>query len=280
MKQTLAVIITCYNRKDYTLACLKALYNSAKVAIEISLDVFLVDDGSSDGTTKEVIYRYPKVKVLQGTGKLYWGGGMNKAWKEAVFRGYNFYLWLNDDTYLKQNAIGELIADSAIFNHRSIIVGVCEWQNNDSISYSGYLLKDKVVLKPKGKPLACDFFNGNVVLISSYVFSKVSYIDSMFPHNLGDIDYGMRAKSLSINSYISSSVIGKCDGHVSLPAWCNPDNSLKVRIKHFYSPLTKGPKQVFIFEKRHTSLMMALFRSSIIYIRLFFPTLWVLMRKQ
>jgi len=280
MTQTLAVLITCFNRKGHTLKCLTALYDSLEEYESITLDVYLVDDGSTDGTRMEVNYKFPQVKVIAGDGKLFWGGGMNKAWKEAAIGGYDFYLWLNDDTYLKPNALRELLADSTSLNYESVIVGVCEWQNSNTVSYSGYLLKNKVALQAVGRPLLCDYFNGNVVLIPKSVFSKVGFLDPVFPHNLGDIDYGMRARSLGINSYISSSSIGKCDGHRSLSAWCDPAKPLKDRIKHFNSPLTKGPKQVFIFEKRHTTLVMAVFRSSIIYIRLLFPVLWVLMGKQ
>ena len=278
MKHKVAVLMTCFNRKSNTLSCLNAL-KVAAVTANTDYDVFLVDDGSTDGTSEAVKIEFPEVKVLQGSGSLYWGGGMRKAWDEAAKFNYGFYLWLNDDTYLKPDSLNQLFADSAKFNDRAIISGVCEAEDSDEITYSGYLMKDKVRLKPVGEPVKCDFFNGNVLLVPAVVFDKTGNLDAAFPHSLGDIDYGLRAKKMGFESYISSKVVGKCDRHSALPKWCNPQVPFKERKKFFKLPLTKSPKQVYIFEKRHTSLIMALFRSNIIYIRLLFPGLWIKMGK-
>ena len=42
----IAAILTCHNRKEKTLACLHSLFS-----IISTIDVFLVDDGSTDGTS-------------------------------------------------------------------------------------------------------------------------------------------------------------------------------------------------------------------------------------
>ena len=46
--KTIATLITCHNRKDKTLACLDALFSN-HLPDRVLLDVFLVDDGSTDG---------------------------------------------------------------------------------------------------------------------------------------------------------------------------------------------------------------------------------------
>ena len=100
----LAVLITCHNRRDTTLSCLKALYQQ-----DVIIDVFLVDDGSSDGTTEAINSYYPDVNVIEGNGNLYWGGGMRLAFAEAMKHSYSYYLWLNDDTLLEPQAINNLL---------------------------------------------------------------------------------------------------------------------------------------------------------------------------
>lgn len=275
MRPKLAILITCHNRKFNTLACIKSIYSSIKDGNIVIVDIFLVDDGSTDGTAEAVSEAYPAIKILKGDGTLYWGRGMIKAWEEAAKYEYDFFVWMNDDTYLMPDAIEKLLDDSAKFNYEAIIAGVCKAVNENVITYSGYLLKDKKRMEPQGTTVLCDFFNGNVVLIPVNVFKKVGFLDQTFHHLLGDIDYGLRAKKHGIDSYISSEVIAVCDAHDALPKWCNPRYSLMERIKHFKTPLSKNPRQVYIFEKRHTSLLMALFRSNIIYIRLIFPTLWI-----
>ncbi len=279
MRKKMAVLITCYNRKAGTLECLKALFAASAQAPYVDLSVFLVDDGSTDGTGAEVQKAYPEVHVIEGSGSLYWGGGMNVAWEEAANQGSDFYMWLNDDTLLQKGAIRNLLADSARFNDNAIFVGASVWRDKPEVSYSGYLLSHKVKMVPTGIPIECDYFNGNIVLIPESVFSQVRFLDPYFKHVLGDNDYGMRARKVGIKSYVASEIAGECDGHLTLSKWCDPQVPLATRIRHFNSPKTKGPKQVFKFERRHTSLPMALFRSSIIYVRLVFPSLWILMGK-
>ena len=113
-----AVLITCHNRKPKTLACLTALFNQ-EPSPDVTIDVYLVDDGSTDGTTEEVHQTYPQVKILQGDGSLFWNGGMRKAFAEALKQDYDYYLWLNDDTVLYPEAMprdlftpSELISNS------------------------------------------------------------------------------------------------------------------------------------------------------------------------
>ena len=46
-------------------------------------EVFLVDDGSSDGTGIVVKEMFPEITVIQGNGKLFWNRGMFYAWDAA-----------------------------------------------------------------------------------------------------------------------------------------------------------------------------------------------------
>ena len=47
----LAVLITCHNRKTKTIECLNSLYKN-DIPKSLMLDVFLVDDGSVDGSVE------------------------------------------------------------------------------------------------------------------------------------------------------------------------------------------------------------------------------------
>ena len=87
-----AILITCFNRKDKTLSCLKSVYAQAEVK-DLSLTIYLVDDGSSDGTSNAVSSAYPEVNVLFGDGNLYWNGGMNLAWRTAIKECFDYYIW-------------------------------------------------------------------------------------------------------------------------------------------------------------------------------------------
>ena len=105
---TIAVLMTSFNRRDQTLACLAAL--SAQRDIEgITVTVFPVDDNSTDSTTEAVRARFPEVNLLHGDGSLFWNGGMRLAFAMAMQRGFDAYFFLNDDTVLYEDAVRRLI---------------------------------------------------------------------------------------------------------------------------------------------------------------------------
>ena len=107
---TVAVLITCHNRKDKTLACLDALFKN-KSSKDYNLDAFLVDDGSADGTREAVSEQFSDVILMKGDGNLYWNGGMRVAWEAALASGvaYNYFIWLNDDSHVYPDAVRRIV---------------------------------------------------------------------------------------------------------------------------------------------------------------------------
>jgi GT2 family glycosyltransferase len=273
-KKLIAVLLTCHNRQDKTLDCLCSLYNS--IAINNSLfDVYLVDDGSSDGTSDAVLSSYPTVNIIQGDGNLYWNGGMYKAWQEASKRDYCFYLWLNDDTMLNNNALSILIDCSLKLDDKNIIVGSTNSRNKKNIITYGGRNRKSGLIKPTDKTQTCDYFNGNIVLIPRYVFCKIGMNDPSFKHAFGDFDYGLRASKFGILSYVAPGVLGECDDHGGLPQWCNPKTNLGKRLKLLYSPLGNNPFESFKFEKRHNGFILACNHFITNHLRALFPIIWV-----
>lgn len=58
---TTAILITCHNRKNKTLKCLKHLSEQ-----NINLDIYLVDDGCTDGTSDAVKRNFPMLLLFKG----------------------------------------------------------------------------------------------------------------------------------------------------------------------------------------------------------------------
>lgn len=117
----IAVLITCFNRKKKTLACLESLFS-----IVSNCHVYLVDDKSADGTSEAIKQNFPQVKIIQGDGNLFWSRGMYTAWKEAIKGCYDFYLWLNDDVELYPFFLQELMACMSYGKNECIISGLIE----------------------------------------------------------------------------------------------------------------------------------------------------------
>jgi len=268
----IAVLLTCYNRRKQTIHCLRSLF-TATSSSKYEINVFLTDDGSTDGTGEEIKKQYPQVNIIQGSGNLYWNRGMNLAWETASKRfNYDFFLWLNDDVSLFEesfNILFEHVKDQNQSN--SIFVGACQ-SVEGKVSYSGY--KNRKMVIPNGNSQLCDSFNGNVVLIPFSVFKQIGFLDPIFHHAQGDFDYGLRAKEKGISSFVCSNYVGICDRNNELPKWCNPKYSFIVRLKNFYSPLGGRPKLTFIFQRKHHGILLATFHYLTIHLRLLFPRLW------
>lgn len=83
-KPDVAVLLTCHNRKEKTLRCLKHLFAQESNAKKYFIEVFLVDDSSTDGTSEGVKDLFPNVNIIKGDGNLFWSRGMQLAWKIAI----------------------------------------------------------------------------------------------------------------------------------------------------------------------------------------------------
>lgn len=270
----IAVIITVHNRKEETYRCLDLLYKQI-ISSNIKFHTYLTDDGSIDGTTQMIKNNFPEVVIINGDGDLFWNRGMYKAWQMATISGqYDFYLWLNNDTFLYPHAIQTLIERSNIHNNYCIIIGSTQ-SNNGILTYGGRKYNMEIITPSNNNDLKCDTFNGNIVLIPHKVYEKIGLLDYKFRHSLGDIDYGLRAKSNNISSYVAPGYLGICEAHTTYPNWCNPQVSLAKRIKSFYSPLGNNPFEHFIFAKRHYGLLSASIHFVTNHLRVVFPKLWI-----
>jgi GT2 family glycosyltransferase len=269
----LAVLITCHNRREKTLACLNALYNNL-IPENILMNVFLVDDGSTDGTADAIKNEFPDVNQIQGNGHLFWNQGMYLAWKSAAQKGnYDYYLWLNDDTLLIKEALSVMLEFSLSVKNERIIVGATCSMIDKAITYGGFTINDEILL-PNGTWQNCDYFNGNIVLIPSFVFNQVGFLDQRFLHAIGDIDYGLRALKMGFIHCLSPIFLGYCENHEEYPVWCNPSFPWYKRIKNLYTPLGNNTIEFFAFDQRHHGIFTAVFHFFTIHIRTIFPSLW------
>ncbi|MEO6327573.1 MAG: glycosyltransferase family 2 protein [Ginsengibacter sp.] len=272
-KKSIAVLITSHNRRDKTLTCVEKLFLQEGIDIEFGIKVFLVDDGSTDGTAEAVAKRFPEVNIIPGNGDLYWNRGMHLAWSVALKEGFDYYFWLNDDTILYTACLSELIKCMLTANGNSIIVGTTRSEISGEPTYGGRK-KNKELIVPNGQLQLCDYFNGNCVLIPGRVSDIIGNLDYNFRHSMGDYDYGRRAGKKGIRSYIAYGYAGSCEKHESLSKWCSPSVGLFDRIKAFNTPLAVNPVQHFIYDYRHNGLITAVTHFITIHLRLLFPVLW------
>jgi GT2 family glycosyltransferase len=273
MTSTIAVLLTCHNRKEKTLQCLKSLYKQEGLKIDFVMEVFLVDDASTDGTEEAIKKKFPQVTVVHGDGNLYWNRGMLLAWETASkTRTFDYYLWLNDDTFLNDTALQSLINHSLT---NVIVCGTTQSAVTGKATYGGRLKNKGEIVIPNGSLQKCDYFNGNCVLIPRSVFEIVGKLDPVFHHAVGDFDYSLRAKKLGVALYVAPEFIGTCESHEFVPKWQSSAIGVSNRLKHLYTPSSGCyPPQFFVFDRRHNGLFLACVHYFSIHLRAIMPFLW------
>jgi len=276
----IAVLLTCHNRLEKTLICLKSLF-AAALPQNYELKVFLVDDGSTDGTSKAVKDNFPKVNIIQGDGNLFWNQGMRLAWDTAVKQqDYDFYLWLNDDTLLDDFAINEIFKcyyeSKELDGKVSIIVGACRASfSSNEFSYGGRIKEDKPVI-PNGFLQQCRYINGNIVLVPKGIFEKIGNLSSDYTHAMGDFDYGLRSIEAGYKNYITRQYVAVCPKNDEM-SWSNPDVALRKRFELFKSPKGLNINEYLKFRKKFYRDKWIVFAVKA-YAKVLFPSLYNILK--
>jgi len=215
----IAVVMTCFNRRDKTLACLGSLAGQRDHGADIT--AYVVDDGSTDGTAEAVAREHPEAILLLGTGALYWGGGMRMALEHAFTADYDYYLWLNDDIDLDDDAVTRLLSTARELEqrgeHSAIVIGSMRDPVSGAVTYGGRyrpfrsLRTRFVVMQPAAEdPVPSETLNGNLVLVPGALAHAVGNIDASFRQKWGDQDYGLRARAAGGTVWVAPSTFGTC----------------------------------------------------------------------
>ncbi|MBX3427101.1 MAG: glycosyltransferase family 2 protein [Pirellulales bacterium] len=251
--QTIAVLLTCFNRRETTLRCLRALAEQA-VPAGHELRIYLTDDGSTDGTGDAVRNEFPAATVLQGDGNLYWCGGTRLAWDAACPSDY--YLWLNDDVELQPGAIETLVQvqrDSG--DPRTIVVGATRDPDTKATVTGGMRRQswhNVRVISPAGLPQMCDSINGNIVLVPHAADEIIGGLDPAYTHFFADGDYGLRARKAGLPVLLAPQHLGECKLNPVANTSFDANLSFRRRWQKLLGP--KGyrpPRQWWAFVRAH-----------------------------
>jgi GT2 family glycosyltransferase len=118
LKPRCTIIVLNYNGEALLPACLDSLARQTGEPI----DVMIVDNASTDGSAALVAEKYPWVRFLALDRNYGFTGANNAALRDALARGSEFALLLNNDTYAAPNFIAEMLA---VMDSDSKIGAVC-----------------------------------------------------------------------------------------------------------------------------------------------------------
>ena len=269
-----AILMTVHNRRETTLRCLENCWHqidAGKNEGKYAYTVYLVDDGSTDGTSEAVRETFPQTILIKGDGNLYWNQGMWLAWDRAAAEDFDFYLWLNDDTLMNEGTLAALMENSEFLRHKAIIVGTTA-NSAGEITYGGRNKARRLMTPDPVIPIPCHLFNGNLVLVPRSVYLVLGNLDPVYHHTFGDFDYGVRAHKQGIDCVIAPGIAAVCNRDHGLEKWRDAAYPLKERWHYLHTPKGRPPKEQFIYDYRESGLLWAVVHGISIHFKVLFPT--------
>ena len=107
-----AIVIVNYNVRDLLRTCLRSVYASQG---GVAVDVWVVDNGSLDGSAAMVLREFPRAHLRIASQNLGFAGANNLALREilqdpsSAGRGARYVLLLNPDTELPPTALVDMV---------------------------------------------------------------------------------------------------------------------------------------------------------------------------
>lgn len=252
----LSVVIACHNRKRLTIRCLSSLF-SQNLGNDVELDIYIVDDGSTDGTATVVHELFPEVKIISGDGNWYWCKSMRIGIAEALKSTPKpkSVLLLNDDVELFPNAIEtawrkqtNVMKDGD--RSKMLIAGATKDISTGRTSYG--LRHRGLMVDPNGhwQFLNNSFeINGNFLLISDTIFDTVGNLSRRFSHSMGDSEFGYRCASNGIGACLAPEYVGFCDLNRP-PYWKDPEIPMLRRLYLLHTKKGNPPWEYLFLAKQ------------------------------
>lgn len=115
MDKILTIIVT-YNGIKWLEECISSVKNSNAPS-----DIFIIDNGSSDGSIKYIKENVPNAIFIESKDNLGFGRANNIGLKFAVENGYDYVYLLNQDAWLEKDTLFKLISASKSYPEYGIL---------------------------------------------------------------------------------------------------------------------------------------------------------------
>ena len=255
MPLRVACLLSCHNRKNLTLACLGSIYSQMNTC-GAEVEIYLLDDGSTDGTSSAVRQGFPHVKLFLGSGDFFWCGAMRRLWQIASKSSPDYFLLLNDDTFFYKNALDVLLSSASRFKDRCLVVGsICDPTNKQKV-YGGFELTSS----PHFDCHLSGFrfyqtCNANCLLVPDVIYQKLGIFHGAYTHAMGDFDYGYLATRSGIPILETPDFVGECSPNDESKSWRNRALSRRKRFRLLSEPKGLPFREWFIFCRRNYGLL-------------------------
>lgn len=204
----LTISIISADNLDLLLPCLRSVFAATH---HITLDVFLVDNASTDGTAATVQAEFPQVKVIRNATRLGFSTNNNLVLRQGQGR---YLILLNDDTLVLDGAFDALVNFADL--HPDVAAFGAWLLNPDRTYQQSFAAFPHPLIEPfvsasqlasrhppPSIPFAVDIVSGACLMVRCTVIEEVGVLDTTFdPIYSEEFDWCYRIKQASYKIYV------------------------------------------------------------------------------
>jgi hypothetical protein len=197
-----AIVIVNWNRRKLLLEAVESCYATNWQ----DLEVIVVDNGSSDGSSESVLEHYPDVVLIRNKQNAGFAIGSNQGLERALEDKSDFILFLNNDATLAEYAISEMV--SFLNDHPrvgAVAPYIFYYADRDLIWFGGGIVsiwQGKFAHRAirerfdftKHKQVRCDYLTGCAFLIKAECIKQVGDFDTTMGIYSEDVDLSLRIR--------------------------------------------------------------------------------------
>ena len=219
-----SIVILNWNSYQVTLDCLLSL---RKMDYH-NFEVVLVDNGSVDESPEKLQANVPEIRLIRNATNLGFAGGCNVGMRDALRRGTDYVLLLNNDTIVAPDFLSQLVrvaeSDEKI---GAVSPKILFFDRPDRLNYAGgehrlWRLFPKVFGLRQlddgsyDKLREVSFLTGCAFLIKAEVVRKIGVLEEIYFHFYEDIEWSLRVLKAGFKTfYVPSAKIWHKEHYVT-----------------------------------------------------------------
>lgn len=215
MKKLLVIVVT-YNAMSWIDKCLGSVLGAS-----LKSDLFVIDNGSKDGTIEHIKNKYPQIKFHESKSNLGFGKANNIGLQYAIDKGYDYVYLLNQDAWVMNDTFNVLInivksnPEIGIISPLQVQANMRKLDVNYNTGVLSYESCPKILSDALLGKLSDWYYVKDVMaahwLISRECLLRIGGFSPSFPHYGEDINYLERVLYHGMKIAIATKTIGVHD---------------------------------------------------------------------
>jgi GT2 family glycosyltransferase len=223
-RERIATVVLNYRTPDQTCLAVRSVQTSSVVS-----RVWIVDNGSADGSLQRFRAALPDTDVLDAGENRGFSGGCNLGIRAALDAGADLVLLLNSDAVIAPDALEKMLVAARSNPRAGILAPVTlSREEPDRVASAGirfslatgrmrHIAAGRTVsLLPHARPHTVDAVSGCAMLVKREVFEKAGLLDEAFFFTFEDIEFCLRARTSGFDILCITEAIAYHEGGRSI----------------------------------------------------------------